>query len=86
MFGRFCNLFDSQAAAYSKFRPNYPEELFQIIKNFGQFGETAGLAVDLATGSGQTALHLTSICDKVLTLWLLTILLYMGLSCALQCL
>lgn len=67
MLGRFSNLFDSQAAAYSKFRPSYPKELFQAIYDFGGFHNNGALAVDLATGSGQTALHLTSRFDKVLS-------------------
>ena len=65
MLGRFSNLFDNQAAAYSKFRPSYPKELFQKIYKFGGLEKTGVVAVDLATGSGQTALHLATICDKV---------------------
>ena len=60
MLGRFSALFDSQAIAYSKFRPTYPPELLQSICEFGGFPKPGTTAVDLATGSGQTALHLIS--------------------------
>lgn len=45
------------AARYATFRPSYPDELFQIILSHLS-PHQRGLAVDVATGSGQAALQL----------------------------
>eukprot|EP01026_Neomeris_dumetosa_P027614 TRINITY_DN2243_c1_g1_i8.p1 TRINITY_DN2243_c1_g1~~TRINITY_DN2243_c1_g1_i8.p1 ORF type:complete len:151 (-),score=6.62 TRINITY_DN2243_c1_g1_i8:35-487(-) len=48
------NLFRRQASNYSKFRPRYPEHLYDVI--FQYSGKMDGqLAVDIATGNGQAA-------------------------------
>lgn len=44
--------FSKQAADYSKFRPQYPEEMIQYIISFVEDKSTA---LDLATGNGQAA-------------------------------
>lgn len=46
------DLFSQQADVYSKFRPDYPPELFQYILSFVNNRETAW---DCATGNGQAA-------------------------------
>ncbi|KAI3436337.1 hypothetical protein D9Q98_002390 [Chlorella vulgaris] len=55
-------LFDLQAAAYAIYRPVYPKHLYSSIMAFG--GEALacrGLALDVATGSGQVAVALSEL-------------------------
>lgn len=49
------DLFSNQAAEYSKYRPTYPQELFDFIFSHVQQFNTAW---DCATGNGQTAVVL----------------------------
>jgi ubiquinone/menaquinone biosynthesis C-methylase UbiE len=49
--------FSKQAADYSKFRPQYPEEMIQYIISFVDDKSTA---LDLATGNGQVAHKLSA--------------------------
>src|SRR5690606_32539375 len=42
--------FSTQASEYAQFRPEYPEE---VINWMLQFVQNRGLALDVATGSGQ---------------------------------
>ena len=46
------DLFTQQSEVYSKFRPDYPSELFQYILSFVNERDTAW---DCATGNGQAA-------------------------------
>lgn len=64
MYGTYSNLFDGQAALYSKFRPTYPRQLFDIIFEQCDVNKES-CALDLATGSGQTASHLVQTFEKV---------------------
>ncbi|CAD0008568.1 class I SAM-dependent methyltransferase [Flavobacterium chungangense] len=54
--------FSKQAVDYSKFRPQYPEEMIQYIISFV---DTKSTALDLATGNGQVAHKLSAYFDKV---------------------
>lgn len=55
----FAKLFSNtvQAAKYSQYRPTYPDELYANILDFSS-GAPRELAVDIATGTGQAAIHL----------------------------
>ncbi len=59
----FKDHFSRQAAAYSRFRPDYPAALIDFLAERSP-GRT--LAIDCATGSGQAALALARHFDKVL--------------------
>ena len=52
---RFADHFSSGAENYSKFRPEYPDELFSYLSSLCPSGD---LAWDCATGSGQAAVKL----------------------------
>lgn len=54
--------FSKQADIYVKYRPQYPEELFKFIYELTNHRH---LALDVATGNGQAALHLAEYFDKV---------------------
>ena len=54
--------FSNQSAAYSKYRPGYPQELFDFIL---QFVSIRNLAWDAGTGNGQTAAALARYFTKV---------------------
>ncbi|MEL1255523.1 class I SAM-dependent methyltransferase [Flavobacterium sp. DGU38] len=54
--------FSKQAADYSKFRPQYPEEMIQYLISFVDNKSTA---LDLATGNGQVAHKLSAHFKKV---------------------
>lgn len=55
--------FSSQAGEYSKFRPQYPEELIKYISSLSLKND---LAWDCATGSGQAAIHLVKYFKQVI--------------------
>ncbi len=55
--------FSTQAAAYAKFRPNYPPEL---ISQLAALAPQQQSAWDCATGNGQVALALTAYFEQVL--------------------
>jgi ubiquinone/menaquinone biosynthesis C-methylase UbiE len=57
------DLFSEQAAAYAKYRPSYPKELFEYIYSFIPDNKVAW---DCATGNGQTAIHLAQHFDQVI--------------------
>ena len=59
----FKDHFSKQAADYAKFRPRYPQELFGYL---GRITPNRQLAWDCGTGSGQAAVGLTSVFDRVL--------------------
>jgi SAM-dependent methyltransferase len=52
-----------QAADYAKFRPAYPQELFDYLKNIAPSRQ---LAWDCGTGNGQAAVELASVFDSVI--------------------
>eukprot|EP00878_Enallax_costatus_P001399 GHUV01001549.1.p1 GENE.GHUV01001549.1~~GHUV01001549.1.p1 ORF type:complete len:236 (+),score=33.51 GHUV01001549.1:151-858(+) len=65
----FAKLFSNvgQAAKYSQYRPTYPEELYANILDFST-GGSRHLAVDIATGTGQAAVHLAECYQRVIAL------------------
>jgi SAM-dependent methyltransferase len=60
---RFKDHFSKQAADYAKFRPGYPQQLFDFL---GSIAPSRQLAWDCATGSGQAAVGLASVFDRVI--------------------
>lgn len=61
------NLFKSTARYYARFRPAYPDDLFQsIIKEFHLDGE--GKLLDLGCGTGQLAIPLAGYFEEVIAL------------------
>jgi SAM-dependent methyltransferase len=59
----FKDHFSKQAAGYAKFRPRYPQELFDYL---GSIAPSRRLAWDCATGNGQAAIGLASVFDRVI--------------------
>lgn len=59
----FKDHFSKQAADYAKFRPSYPQELFDYL---GRIAPSRQLAWDCGTGSGQAAVALASVFDRVI--------------------
>jgi SAM-dependent methyltransferase len=58
----FKDHFSKQAAGYAKFRPRYPEKLFEYL---GSIAPSRQLAWDCGTGNGQAAIGLASVFDRV---------------------
>jgi SAM-dependent methyltransferase len=58
----FKDHFSTQAADYAKFRPRYPRELFDWL---GTIAPSRKLAWDCGTGSGQAAIGLASVFDRI---------------------
>ena len=59
----FKDHFSKQAADYAKFRPRYPQELFDYL---GSIAPGRRLAWDCGTGNGQAAVGLASVFDRVI--------------------
>ena len=59
----FKDHFSKQAADYAKFRPTYPQKLFEYL---GRVAPSRQLAWDCGTGNGQAALGLASLFDRVM--------------------
>ena len=59
----FKDHFSKQAAGYAKFRPRYPQELFDYL---GSIASSRQLAWDCGTGNGQAAVGLASVFDRVI--------------------
>jgi len=59
----FKDHFSRQAADYAKFRPSYPQELFDYL---GNIAPSRQLAWDCGTGNGQAAAGLASVFDAVI--------------------
>ena len=59
----FKDHFSKQAAGYAKFRPRCPQELFDYL---GSTAPSRQLAWDCGTGSGQAAIGLASVFDRVI--------------------
>eukprot|EP01027_Heterolobosea_sp_BB2_P012518 GEZU01018137.1.p1 GENE.GEZU01018137.1~~GEZU01018137.1.p1 ORF type:complete len:135 (+),score=25.49 GEZU01018137.1:42-446(+) len=73
------NLFAEGGDNYAKYRPNYPDELFETVLAFaegssvgdgdsssGKAGFERKLCADIATGNGQAAISLVNYFDKVI--------------------
>lgn len=58
----FKDHFSKQAADYAKFRPSYPQELFDYL---GSIAPSHQLAWDCGTGNGQAAVGLASVFARV---------------------
>ena len=59
----FKDHFSKQAADYAKFRPRYPHKMFEYL---GSLAPSRKLAWDCGTGSGQAAVGLASVFDRVI--------------------
>jgi SAM-dependent methyltransferase len=59
----FKDHFSKQAADYAKFRPSYPQQLFDYL---GSTAPSRQLAWDCGTGNGQAAVGLASVFDRVI--------------------
>jgi SAM-dependent methyltransferase len=59
----FKDHFSKQAAGYAKFRPRYPQKLFDYL---GFIAPSHQLAWDCGTGNGQAAIGLASVFDRVI--------------------
>jgi SAM-dependent methyltransferase len=59
----FKDHFSRQAADYAKFRPRYPQDLFDYL---GSIAPSRELAWDCGTGNGQAALGLASVFERVI--------------------
>ena len=59
----FKDHFSRQAADYAKFRPRYPRALFEYLASIAP---ATGVAWDCATGSGQAAVELAEVFDRVI--------------------
>ena len=58
----FHDCFSTQAAAYARFRPHYPDELYDFLNSLC---EVRDLAWDCATGNGQAAVALSKFFKQV---------------------
>jgi SAM-dependent methyltransferase len=59
----FKDHFSKQAADYAKFRPSYPQELFNYL---AAIAPNRQIAWDCGTGNGQAAIGLASVFDRVI--------------------
>jgi SAM-dependent methyltransferase len=59
----FKDHFSKQAADYAKFRPRYPQNLFDYL---GSIAPSRQFAWDCGTGNGQAAVGLASVFDRVI--------------------
>ena len=59
----FKDHFSKQAAEYAKFRPRYPKELFRWLASIAP---SKKLGWDCATGSGQAAIQLAEVFERVI--------------------
>src|SRR5947207_2500082 len=59
----FKDHFSKQATEYAKFRPRYPQELFRWL---GSVAPSTELAWDCATGSGQAAVELAEVFERII--------------------
>jgi len=59
----FKDHFSKQAVDYAKFRPGYPQKLFDYL---GSIAPSHQLAWDCGTGNGQAAVGLASVFDRVI--------------------
>ncbi len=61
----FKDYYSKQAEEYSKYRPDYPRELFEFLNSIISGND---LAVDCATGNGQAAKGLSEYFKEVIAL------------------
>lgn len=59
----FKDLFSVQAKDYAKYRPSYPEDLFEYLKSISSEKK---IAWDVGTGNGQAAIELAKFFDHVI--------------------
>ncbi len=59
----FKDHFSRQAAGYAKFRPRYPQKLFDYLRSIAPSRQVAW---DCGTGNGQAAVGLASVFDRVI--------------------
>ena len=59
----FKDYFSKQATDYAKFRPRYPQEMFEYL---GRIAPSRQLAWDCGTGNGQAAVGLAAVFDHVI--------------------
>jgi ubiquinone/menaquinone biosynthesis C-methylase UbiE len=59
----FKDYFSKQAADYAKFRPRYPQKMFEYL---GRIAPSRQLAWDCGTGNGQAAMGLAAVFDRVI--------------------
>jgi SAM-dependent methyltransferase len=59
----FKDHFSKQAAGYAKFRPRYPQKLFEYLRSIAPSHQVAW---DCGTGNGQAAVGLASVFDRVI--------------------
>jgi ubiquinone/menaquinone biosynthesis C-methylase UbiE len=59
----FKDHFSKQAAGYARFRPRYPQKLFDYL---GSIAPSRQVAWDCGTGNGQAAVGLASVFDRVI--------------------
>ena len=59
----FKDHFSKQAAAYARFRPRYPQELFDYLASIAPSRQ---IAWDCGTGNGQAAIGLAAVFDRVI--------------------
>src|ERR1044071_3933384 len=59
----FKDHFSKQATGYAKFRPRYPQKLFDYL---GSIAPSRQIAWDCGTGNGQAAVGLASVFDRVI--------------------
>src|SRR2546430_10259480 len=60
---KFKDHFSKQASDYAKFRPRYPQKLFEYL---GSIAPSRELAWDCATGNGQAAVGLAAVFRRVI--------------------
>jgi ubiquinone/menaquinone biosynthesis C-methylase UbiE len=58
----FKDYFSTQASNYARFRPHYPDALFEVVAGLARGHDTAW---DCATGNGQVAIGLTPYFQKI---------------------
>ncbi|KAK9836473.1 hypothetical protein WJX74_001215 [Apatococcus lobatus] len=65
--GGYTSLFDDQAAAYSQFRPTYPQDLYDLVLEYAQLPQQQ-VCLDIATGQGQAAVELAKRFERVVAI------------------
>eukprot|EP00743_Colponemidia_sp_Colp-15_P005385 GILK01005787.1.p1 GENE.GILK01005787.1~~GILK01005787.1.p1 ORF type:complete len:297 (-),score=36.00 GILK01005787.1:467-1279(-) len=55
-----------QAQSYAMYRPKYPQQLYDHLAQFLSHSEPRRLAVDIATGTGQVAVPVSQLFEKVI--------------------
>ncbi|EGG18200.1 putative SAM dependent methyltransferase [Cavenderia fasciculata] len=66
MAPKFVDHFGKVSSKYLTFRPTYPNELFDIIRDYTQSDTTRQLAFDIGCGNGQATVKLADMYEKVI--------------------